>query len=185
MKNKYALTIADIQLDVLSEAPQKEVDKISGIVDRKMREIYLNSRSCTRNEAALLCALEFCAERLANQDRLAELEQLTAKYDEVLKVFRAKNQELNDEMGKLRSENELLRSLLTDKEKGRCAAGGACAGGCQAGFRQGIPAAGCRCAVRRQRERNSRAHPRHRRAGGSRRIPRAPQDRRNVRPAFL
>ena len=45
MKNKYALTIADIQLDVLSEAPQKEVDKISGIVDRKMREIYLNSRS--------------------------------------------------------------------------------------------------------------------------------------------
>ena len=115
MKNKYALTIADIQLDVLSEAPQKEVDKISGIVDRKMREIYLNSRSCTRNEAALLCALEFCAERLANQDRLAELEQLTAKYDEVLKVFRAKNQELNDEMGKLRSENELLRSLLTDK----------------------------------------------------------------------
>ena len=117
MKNKYALTIADIQLDVLSEALQKEVDKISGIVDRKMREIYLNSRSCTRNEAALLCALEFCAERLANQDRLAELELLTAKYDEVLKVFRAKNQELNDEMGKLRSENELLRSLLTDKEK--------------------------------------------------------------------
>ena len=54
MKNKYALTIADIQLDVLSEAPQKEVDKISGIVDRRMREIYLNSRSCTRNEAALL-----------------------------------------------------------------------------------------------------------------------------------
>ena len=66
-------------------------------------EIYLNSRSCTRNEAALLCALEFCAERLANRDRLAELEQLTAKYDEVLKVFRAKNQELNDEMGKLRA----------------------------------------------------------------------------------
>ena len=69
MKNKYALTIADIQLDVLSEAPQNEVDKISGIVDRKMREIYLNSRSCTRNEAALLCALEFCAERLEGVPR--------------------------------------------------------------------------------------------------------------------
>lgn len=117
MKNKYALTIADIQLDVLSEAPQNEVDKISGIVDRKMREIYLHSRSCTRNEAALLCALEFCAERLDSQSRLAELEQLAAKYDEVLKVFRSKNQELSDELGKLRSENELLRSLLTDKEK--------------------------------------------------------------------
>ena len=47
MKNKYALTIADIQLDVLSEAPQQEVDKISGIVDRKMRlrSVKLVSRS--------------------------------------------------------------------------------------------------------------------------------------------
>lgn len=117
MKNKYALTIADIQLDVLSEAPREEVDRISGIVDRKMREIYLHSRSCTRNEAALLCALEFCAERLENQSRLSELEQLAEKYDEVLKVFRDKNHELNDEVSKLRSENELLRSLLTDKDR--------------------------------------------------------------------
>ena len=117
MKNKYALTIADIQLDVLSEAPREEVDKISGIVDRKMREIYLHSRSCTRNEAALLCALEFCAERLENQGRLTELEQLAEKYDEVLKAFRDKNHELSDEVSKLRGENELLRSLLTDKER--------------------------------------------------------------------
>ena len=117
MKNKYALTIADIQLDVLSEAPRDEVDKIAGIVDRKMREIYLHSRSCTKNEAALLCALEFCSERLAGQGRLAELEELTAKYEQVLQVFRDKCQGLTDDLEKLRSENELLRALLTDKEK--------------------------------------------------------------------
>lgn len=115
MKQKYTLNIADIQLNVVSDAAPEEVERIAGILDRKMREIYLHSRSCTKNEAALLCALEFCADRLDNQDRMAELEELTGKYDEVLKLLRSKNEELGVELGKLQSENALLRSLLTDK----------------------------------------------------------------------
>lgn len=115
MKQKYSLNIADIQLDVVADAAPAEVEKIAGMLDRKMREIYLHSRSCTKNEAALLCALEFCADRLAGQERLAELEELSEKYSEVLKVIREKNAELGEEVEKLRSENTLLRSLLTDK----------------------------------------------------------------------
>lgn len=115
MKQKYTLNIADIQLNVVSDAAPEEVERIAGILDRKMREIYLHSRSCTKNEAALLCALEFCADRLGSQDRLTELEELTGKYDEVLKLLRSKNEELGVELGKLQSENALLRSLLTDK----------------------------------------------------------------------
>lgn len=115
MKQKYSLNIADIQLDVVTEAESAEVEKIAGMLDRKMREIYLHSRNCTKNEAALLCALEFCADRLAGQERLAELEELSEKYSEVLKVIREKNAELGEEVEKLRSENTLLRSLLTDK----------------------------------------------------------------------
>lgn len=115
MKQKYSLNIADIQLDVVADAAPAEVEKIAGMLDRKMREIYLHSRSCTKNEAALLCALEFCADRLASQERLTELEELSEKYSEVLKVIREKNAELGEEAEKLRSENTLLRSLLTDK----------------------------------------------------------------------
>lgn len=115
MKQKYSLNIADIQLDVVADAAPAEVEKIAGMLDRKMREIYLHSRSCTKNEAALLCALEFCADRLTGQERLAELEELSEKYGEVLKVIREKNAELGEEVEKLRSENTLLRSLLTDK----------------------------------------------------------------------
>lgn len=115
MKQKYSLNIADIQLDVVADAAPEEVERIAGMLDRKMREIYLHSRSCTKNEAALLCALEFCSERLAGQDRLNELEELSGKYSEVLKLIREKNEELAGEAEKLRSENALLRSLLTDK----------------------------------------------------------------------
>lgn len=115
MKQKYTLNIADIQLNVIADTSPEEVDKIAGLLDRKMREIFLHSRSVTKNEAALLCAMEFCSERLTVQAKTAELEEVNAKYDEVLRLIRSRNQELTDEIEKLKSENTLLRSLITTK----------------------------------------------------------------------
>ena len=115
MKQKYTLNIADIQLNVVADMAPEQVDKIAGILDRKMREFYLNSRFCTKNEAALLCALEFCSERLELQSRTSELQALNAKYETVLKALQERNGELNQELEKLKSENTLLRSLITTK----------------------------------------------------------------------
>ena len=115
MKQKYTLNIADIQLNVIADTSPEEVDKIAGLLDRKMREIFLHSRSVTKNEAALLCAMEFCSERLSVQAKTAELEEVNSKYDEVLRLIRTRNQELMDEVDKLKSENTLLRSLITTK----------------------------------------------------------------------
>ena len=83
MKQKYTLNIADLQISVISDAPAEEVQKIGGILDRKMREIYLKSR-CPKTEAALLCALECVAERIGLTERTAELEDKCAKYGVVL-----------------------------------------------------------------------------------------------------
>ena len=117
MKQKYTLNIADIELNVISEAEPETVAKISGQLDRKMREIFLQSRSITRNEAALLCAMEFCFDRMSNQTELNELEALNTKYDEVLRVLKAKNDELSADIERLESENTLLRSLITTKKE--------------------------------------------------------------------
>ena len=67
MKQKYTLNIADLQLSIISDAPAEEVQKLSGILDRKMREIYLKSR-CPKTEAALLCALEAVADRAVERN---------------------------------------------------------------------------------------------------------------------
>ena len=40
MKQKYVLNIADLQINVVTSAPAEDVEKISGMLDRKMREIY-------------------------------------------------------------------------------------------------------------------------------------------------
>ena len=112
MKQKYTLNIADLQISVISDAPADEVAKIGGILDRKMREIYLKSR-CPKTEAALLCALEAVAERITLTDKVTELEDKCGKYSIVLDNLKDRNAELNAELDRLRNENDILRSVLS------------------------------------------------------------------------
>ncbi len=115
MKQKYTLHIADLQISVITDASIEEVDRISGILDRKMREIYLKSR-CPKTEAALLCALDAVADRIGQQAELSELEERCDKYAVVLENFKERNEAQAEELERLRQENELLRSLITRPE---------------------------------------------------------------------
>lgn len=116
MKQKYTLNIADLQISVISDAPAHEVEKVGGILDRKMREIYLKSR-CPKTEAALLCALECVAERISLTEKTDELEDKCNKYGVVLDGLRDRNAELTAELERMRNENAVLRSLLTQSGK--------------------------------------------------------------------
>lgn len=117
MKQKYSLVVADMQISVVADAEPAQVEKIVGILDRRMREINLKSHSCSKNEAAILCALDFCAERLAMQDQVAELENRNEKYAAVLDAFKEQVAGLQDDIATLKAENEALRRSLADASK--------------------------------------------------------------------
>lgn len=112
MKQKYSLMIADVQLSVVTEAEQAEVEKLVGILDRRMREINLKSRRCSKNEAALLCALEFCSERLSLQEKVSDLETRNGKYAVVLEALKAQVSDLKDQVERLTLANDTLRSAI-------------------------------------------------------------------------
>ncbi len=112
MKQKFTLSIADLQVSIITDAPAAEVEKIRGILDRKMREIYLKSR-CPKTEAAMLCAMEFVSERSTHQERIAELEERCDKYATVLDTLRERDADHTAELERLRAENAILRSLIT------------------------------------------------------------------------
>ena len=116
MKEKFTLHIADLQISVVTDATAEEVEHISGVLDRKMREIYLKSR-CPKTEAALLCALECVADRISMSEKTAELEDKCAKYGVVLDGLKDRNADLVSELERLRNENAVLRSLLTQSGK--------------------------------------------------------------------
>ena len=114
MKEKFTLHIADLQISVVTDATAEEVEHISGVLDRKMREIYLKSR-CPKTEAALLCALEFAAERMTQQTEIAELRDRCEQYALVAETLEARVTAESEEVERLRQENEILRSLVGDK----------------------------------------------------------------------
>ena len=115
-KKRYSLSIADMQINIISDAAPEEIDQLVGILDRKMREINLKSRACSKNEAALLCALEFCAGNLSMKERIETLEEREEKYAVILEGFKSKTAKLEEEAEELRRENALLRSLLSNNQ---------------------------------------------------------------------
>ena len=79
MRQRYTITISDIEMNVISEESPEAVEALVGLVDRKMREICAASKRCSKTEAALLCALDFCADKMKMQRKTKKLESLVAQ----------------------------------------------------------------------------------------------------------
>lgn len=125
MKQKYTLTIADMDINVITEESQESVEYIVGILDRKIREILLKSKRCSKNEAALLCALDLCADKIKTKEQLDEAEaQLEESVEEIKKLAsklektEVKSKNLSDENARLELENSKLRALLEEAKNG-------------------------------------------------------------------
>lgn len=94
MKQKYTIRVAGVEMNVISEESPEAVEALVGIVDRKMREITEASRNCSKTEAALLCALDYCSERIKTQRRIKTLESKLALAESELEEIMLENEEL-------------------------------------------------------------------------------------------
>lgn len=98
MKQKYTITIADTEMNIITEESPEFVDEIVNILDRKIREINTSFRRCSKNEAALLCALDYCSDKMKMQKKMKNIDAETALKD--------------TQINRLTAENERLRALL-------------------------------------------------------------------------
>ncbi|MBE6597343.1 MAG: cell division protein ZapA [Ruminococcaceae bacterium] len=105
MKQKYTITVADIEMNVVSDESAEAVEALVGIVDRKMREISLMSKRCSKSEAALLCALDYCSDRIKAQRRLKALESKLAMTEAAVDELEAENEQLRRELELLRGKD--------------------------------------------------------------------------------
>lgn len=108
MKYKHTITIADIQMNIITEEETEVVEAMVGVLDRRIREIFLKSENrCTKIEAALLCALDYCSEKSKLQETVNRLEEEMRGVD---------INAMLSELAELKAENEKLASQLTYTE---------------------------------------------------------------------
>lgn len=81
MKEKITLIVSGIRITVLTENDPEYVKSLGRLLERRVSDLVISSTSCQKNEALLLCALDYLDERnkLAEEnERLkAEIEKLT------------------------------------------------------------------------------------------------------------
>ena len=112
MKQKYTITVADMELNIISDASPDEVENIVGILDRRMRDINLKSPRCTKNEAAILCALSYCSERIAMQEAFKKVEKDAFRFAGENEKLKKTMEEMQEEIDRLRKDAAVMRSIL-------------------------------------------------------------------------
>ncbi len=124
MKQKYSLSIADVDLHVTVDEAPETVEYIVGVIDRKMRDILLKSKYCPKTQAALLCALDLCADKVKAKAEIEKLEEELEALGEKLKTAdekyaRAQNISiaLEGEKARLEIENMKLRALIEEARR--------------------------------------------------------------------
>lgn len=105
MKQRYTLTVANSQINIATEQPKEEIDEIVGVVDRRIREIHLHSRTCSRTDAAIILCLEYCAEKM-------ELQKTIRSFNSQVERLNLMSEAANKEMAALQRENDMLRATL-------------------------------------------------------------------------
>jgi cell division protein ZapA (FtsZ GTPase activity inhibitor) len=124
MKEKYTISIADVTLNVIADGNKEQIERIVGIIDRRMREILLKSPQCPKTQAALLIALDLCADKMdakaeveALREQLCAENEATKSAKESYDRAQSLNLKLEADKAELIAENAKLRAIIENAKK--------------------------------------------------------------------
>lgn len=80
-KKKVMIKIAGTQLTLLTDETGSFVDAVAEKVNERMTELSRNSYRVNRADAALLCAVDFCSDKLKAEKKVLNLEAQISLYD--------------------------------------------------------------------------------------------------------
>ena len=101
MKQKYTITIAGVSMNVVTDESPEAVEALMGLVDRKMGEVSMCGY-IPKSEAALLCALDYCSERIKSQRKVKALETKLAYTETAMEELEMENEALRRELEELK-----------------------------------------------------------------------------------
>ena len=112
MKQKYTITVADMEINILSDAAADDVTAIASLLDRRMKETLAKSPRCSKSEAAILCALSYCAERQSMQEAFKKTERDAFRAAGENEKLKKTIEQMQEELDNLRRDAEVMRAVL-------------------------------------------------------------------------
>ncbi|MBS5724555.1 MAG: cell division protein ZapA [Clostridiales bacterium] len=97
-KKKYEVSIADVEMAILSDEREDFVMRLVNDLDQKIRQITISSKRCSKLDAAILVALDVSSEKLKADKRIRNLEAQIGLYDANLRRLREENAKLKEAM---------------------------------------------------------------------------------------
>lgn len=97
-KKKYEVSIADVEMAILSDEREDFVMRLVNDLDQKIRQITNSSKRCSKLDAAILVALDVSGEKLKGDKRIRNLEAQIGLYDANLRRLREENAKLKEAM---------------------------------------------------------------------------------------
>ena len=92
-------------MNVIAEESPETVENLVGMVDRKMKEILGPGSRCSKTEAALLCALDYCSEKIRVQRKIKALESKLTMAESTVEELEMENEELRGKLTGLEALN--------------------------------------------------------------------------------
>lgn len=110
---KYTITIADVDLYINTEESPKMVETLVSTVDRRLRDIATMSPRLSKSEAAILCAVDYCAAKLKGEGEAKEMKKEIAALSAELEKLKQSYAELSAEAEEVRRENRVMNDLIS------------------------------------------------------------------------
>ena len=110
---KYTITIADIELNINTEEAPEMVEQLVETVDRRMRSIAAMSPRLSKSEAAIFCAVDYCADKLRCDQAAKATEQQLKALSAELEQLKADYAALSADAEELRRENRVMNDLIS------------------------------------------------------------------------
>ncbi len=81
MKQKYTFTVAGQPLTFISDEDADFVKAIITTTDKTVTDIMMSGARCARLDAALICAVDFCSEKVKAEKKVKNLEAQISLYE--------------------------------------------------------------------------------------------------------
>ncbi len=96
---KYDIDIAGISMTIRTDENEDFVRYVVSELDKRIVDMTVRNLRCSKTEAAILSALDYCCDKIRLEKKVKNLEAQVALYSANVNRLKAENSDLKEKLG--------------------------------------------------------------------------------------